>query len=523
VLRLSNELDRQHRLVTAEALYQAGGQRLSRYRFRHYLFQHYLYHRLDVTERAYLHEAVGSVLEGLYGEHSEQIAVQLAYHYEQAGVTEKAVTYLLQAGERAQRLSANQEAIRHLSQGLMLLANLPDSPPRARLELALQISLGHALAAINGYAAPEVGKAYNRAYELALQVEEAPQIFAALHGLQAYHNSLAELHKTRAVAEQMLRLTQSPPDPFLRVAAHHVLGSTYWNLAELGPAREQFEQGIALYHRQNHQAYVRLCGQDEGVACLALLAYLLWLLGYPDQALQRAHEALALAEELAHPFTHAMALNYVTLVHLFRREEQEFQRQAEAFIKLSTDQDFSVWLANATFVRGYGLVRQGKMEGIKQMQRGLSARLATGSEVHQSTMLVGLAEGYMKAGETEQGLRLLSEALALVNKGDSRILEAEIYRLKGELLLIYENAITNASSTRFAEAEASFHQAIDVARRQQAKSFELRATINLCRLWQVQGKGAEAHALLAEIYGWFTEGFDSADLLEAKALLEALP
>jgi predicted ATPase/transcriptional regulator with XRE-family HTH domain len=522
VQRLSRELDRQHRLVRAEALAQVGRQRLSRYRFRHVLFQHYLYNHLDASERAYLHEAVGDALESLYGEQSEQVAVQLAHHYEQAGVADKAVMYLLQVGERAQRLSAHQEAIRHLTQGLALLADLPDTAQRARQELALQIALSHALAAIKGYGAPDTGKAYNRAHELALQIEETPQIFAALHGLHAYHNLRAELQSARAVAEQMLHLAQNQPDPVFRVAAHQVLGIDLSYLSEFGPAREHLEQGVLLYHLKDHPSYVLWCGHDAGVYCLGNLAWILWFLGYPDQAVQRGQDALTLAQALAHPISLAFALSFVTALHLWRQEEQTAQRQAEALSRLATEQEFAFWLAVGIFHRGLVLARQGQQDGIVQMQRGLNAWLAAGSESMKPYFLAGLAEGYAKAGQSEQGLNMLTEALAQVDKTDERVWEAELHRLKGELLLMQSRAKEDTPTAPFAEVEACFCQAIDVARRQQAKSFELRATTSLCRLWQAQGKCSEAHAMLAEIYGWFTEGFDTGDLIEAKALLEAL-
>jgi predicted ATPase len=432
------------------------------------------------------------------------------------------VTYLLQAGERAQKVSAHHEAIRHLSQGLAQLAGLPASLQRARQELALQIALGNTLVAINGYAFAETGEAYKRAYALALHAGETPQIFAALQGLHAHHSSRGESQSARAEAEQMLHLAQNQPDPVLRVSAHSALAETLYYLGEFASAREHLEQAILFYHPQNHLAHVLLFGQDEGVVCQARLAHVLWLLGYPDQALQRGQEALALAQELAHSFSLVIAFNFNIHLHLCRQEEQVAQRQAEALIKLSTEQGLTITSAYGTFHQRLALVRQGDMEGIDQMQRGLRAWQVTGAELLTSYFLAGLAEAYAKVGQTEQGLILLTEALAMVDKTDDRFWEAELYRLRGELLLLHNRGRDRAPTAQFAEVEACFRQAIDVARRQQAKSLELRATTSLYRLWQAQGKGAEAHALLAEIYGWFTEGFDTADLIEAKVLLEAL-
>jgi predicted ATPase len=329
------------------------------------------------------------------------------------------------------------------------------------------------------------------------------------------------LQTARAVAEQMLHLAQNQPDPILRVSAHQVLGSNLLFLCESGPAREQLEQGLMLCHSQNHLSYV-LLEQDYKVACLANLAWELWVLGYPDQALQRSHEALTLSQALAHRYTQARTLSYVTALHLSRQDGQVAQQQAEALIRLATDQEFALQWALGTFFRGLALVRQGKLEGIDQMQRGLNAWQATGAELLNSYLLAGLAEGYANAGQTEQGLTLLAEALTMVDKTDERFWEAELHRLKGELLFMQYQGKESTPPVGFNEVEACFRRAIDVARRQQAKSLELRATASLCRLWQARGKRAEAHALLALIYEWFTEGLDLPDLLEARSLLESL-
>jgi predicted ATPase len=435
---------------------------------------------------------------------------------------EKAVTYLLRAAERAQKLSAHHEANHHLSQGLAQLASLPDSLPRARQELALQIALGNTLLSMKGSAAADTGAAYERAYVLGQQVGQTPQIFAALYGLRVYHNARGESQRARAEAEQLLHLAQNQPDPVLRVLAHHAFGETLYYLGELGSAREQLEQGILYYHPQNHLSHVLLAGQDVGVACLTRLAMVLWLLGYPEQALQRGQEALILAQTLAHPRSLYTALLFCTGVNLCLHDGQVAQRYAEAQISLAAEQGFALHLAAATYFRGLALVNQGKQEGIAQMQLGLNGIQGTGSVHIVSFYLAGLAEGHANAGQTDEGLNLLAEALARVDKTGNRFWEAELYRLKGEMLLMHYQGKERAPIDLFAEVEACYQRAIEIARRQRAKAFELRATTSLCRLWQAQGKGAEAHALLAEIYHWFTEGFDTADLIEAKTLLDAL-
>jgi predicted ATPase len=240
------------------------------------------------------------------------------------------------------------------------------------------------------------------------------------------------------------------------------------------------------------------------------------MLGYPDQARQSIHEALALAKEFTHPFSLAFTLTMAAVVHQFRREAQVVEEQAEAIKTLSTEQGFPFWLTFGTILQGWALTAQGKgVEGIAQVRQGLVAYRATGSELHRPYFLSLLAEAYEKVGQPEEGLSLLVEALAIVENTGERNWEAELYRRKGELLMIQQGQ-------KVGEAEECFQKALDTARRQQAKSLELRVAMSLSRLRQQQGKQEEAHQLLAEIYGWFTEGFDTADLQEAKALLTEL-
>jgi predicted ATPase len=268
------------------------------------------------------------------------------------------------------------------------------------------------------------------------------------------------------------------------------------------------------------------------VSCLSYAALVLWSLGYPDQALKRSHEALTLAQELSHSHSLAFALFSAAWLHQFRREGQLARERAEAAITLSTDRGFPFFLALATIPRGWALAEQGQgEEGVVQIYQGLATYRSTGAETGRPYFLALLAEAYGKGGQAEEGLTMLAEALAPVNKNEDRYYEAELYRLKGGLTLQKfrvqgskfqgENPQSTFPNPQL-EAEACFLKAIDIACKQQAKSPELRATTSLARLWQQQGKKKEAHQMLAEIYGWFTEGFDTKDLQEAKALLEEL-
>jgi predicted ATPase len=461
------------------------------------------------------------VLEERFLEIKETQPELLAHHYTEAGLIAQAILYSQKAGERATQRSANVEAIAHLTKGLELLKALPDTPECTQQELTLQTTLGPALIATKGYTAPEVEHAYTRALELCRRMGETPQLFPVLRGLQVFYFARAEYKTAQELAEQLLTLAQRVHDPALLVGAHYALGQILYLLGELTSAREHLEQGITLYDSQQDRS-LTWAGAHPAVQCLAFGANALWLLGYPDQALKRTHEALTLAQELSHPYGLAYALVMAAWLHQFRRERQAVQERAEAVMALSSEQGFTRYLVLGTLCRDWALAEQGQgEEGITQMRQGLAAYRATGSGVWRPYFLALLAEAYGKVGQSEEGLSVLAEALATVNKTGERFYEAELYRLKGELTLAQFSVQGLASSVQ-KEAEECFLKAIEIARRQSAKSWELRATMSLARLWQQQGKQHAARNTLSEIYSWFTEGFDTKDLQEAKALLEEL-
>jgi predicted ATPase/class 3 adenylate cyclase len=527
VQRLSQELDKQHRLVRAHILARLGSQRLSLYRFRHHLFQHYVYHSLTEMERAYLHEVVGSVLEALYGEQTEPIAVQLARHFEQAGLTEKALTYLLQAVRHAARLSAYQEVIAHVRKGLVLLNSPPDKPEHAQTELELQIALGTALIATKGYAAAEVEQTYSRAYELCHQLYagETAQIFPILYGRWAFYVVRGAHRTAYQLAEEFFDLAQQQHDPGI-IVAHRAMGCRFY-LGELVAARPHFEQIAALYTVEQHRPLIFQYAQDPGPAGLSTGAFVLWLLGYVEQARRWSERALVLAREAAHPYTLAFTLIFSFWFHHFRRERAVAQERAEEAIAIASKQGLGLWLAWGTMMRGWALAKQEQGEaGMAQLRQGLAAVRAAGAAVFGTHNLTLLAEAYDAVGEPAAGLATLAEALDLVEETEERFWEAEIYRLKGELLLKVAGAGRSRSAVEGmpdAESpEGCFLTAIAIARRQEGKSLELRATVSLARLWQLQGKKDQARHMLADIYGWFTEGFDTVDLQQAQALLQEL-
>jgi len=372
------------------------------------------------------------------------------------------------------------------------------------------------LMATKGFGAPEVQHAYARARELCQQVGEAAPLFPVLRGLSTFYIVRAETQTAHELASELLRLAEGAQDPAMLVEAHSMLGTTAFYLGEIATARTHLERAEALYDPQQHRAHAFLdVGTDPGVLCLIYAGHVLWLLGYSDQSLAKNRRAVALAQELSHSFSLAYALDFAAFLHRLRREEPAAREQADAAMALSMPQGFPLWLAIALILRGSTLAANGQAaEGLAQMRKGLATFQATGAQVGRPFFLTLLAEGDATGGQAEDRLRILDEALEAVRKTGERWHEAELHRLKGELVL--------SGAAHDAEAETCFQQALDIARRQQARALELRAAMSLSRLWQRQGKSREAHALLAPVYGWFTEGFDTVDMREAKALLEAL-
>jgi predicted ATPase len=464
-----------------------------------------------------VHERTGRAIEELYRGALDEHYAELAHHYGRTDNTPKAVEYLRLAGEQAVGRSAYAEAIGQLSRGVELVETLPETRERARQELLLQLALGPALIATRGYGTPEAEQAYARARDLCEQVGEATQLFRPLLGLFTIQQARADHDRAGELAEELLRLARGTRDPAQLSNAHLAIGVTcHWH-GELSQAREHVEAAIERYDPQDYRAYeYSYTAGDPGVVALVYLSWTLWMLGYPDQALRKSREALPLARELSHPFSQSYALFGAGYVHQRRGESQAALEEAEALIALSSEHGFLQLVGIGTFQRAVALVERGQLqEGIAGMRAVLEALRAAGTWVGSPDLLTNLAEAHRKAGQAEEGLALVVAALEFVAKTGERVGETEVHRIKGELLLARE-------PSDHAGAVASFREALDVARRQSAKSFELRAATSLARLWQRQGREREARELLAPVYDWFTEGFDTRDLKDAKALLEEL-
>ena len=519
-----------------------------RYGFRHALYQNVLSERIAEVRQVRLHRLIGERLERGYGERASEMAAELAVHFERGHDTQRAIQYRQQAGQNAIRRSAHQEAIAHLTRGLELLKTLPDTHERSQHELTLQNILGVPLRAIKGYADPEVERTYKRALELCQQMGETPQLFPALYGLFGFYIVGAKHMTSHELAEQLLSIAQRQQDPALLLEAHRALGQSSLHRGEFVRACSHFEEGVTLYDPQQHGFHVFAYAGDPRVVCLDSASIALWQLGYPDQAAQRSHEAIALAQEVSHPFSLAHALWFAAMLHQHRRDGQAAREQAKTLIALCNEQGFAFWLVGGIIFQGWALAGQGhKEKGIAQIRQGIVDWRATGAGRFRHYFLALLAEVCGQTDRAEEGIALLVEAVTVAQQDGDHLYEPELYRLKGTLTLQSKTSLGQVSGKSKTsqkskhktqkskvtdprplipdpqdEAEACFLKAIDIARKQQAKSLELRAVTSLARLWQQQSKIQQAHKMLSEIYNWFTEGFDTKDLQEAKALIEEL-
>ena len=501
-------------LVEAELLYQRGRPPRARYMFKHALIQEAAYQSLLKSTRQQVHQQIAQVFETRFPALVETQPELVAQHYTTAGCAEQAVVYWQRAGQQALQRSANLEALQHLTQGLALLATLPETSARTQQELDLRMALGPALIATKGQGAPEVEHTYARARVLCGQVGDTPQLLPTLRGLCRFYQGRGALLTARELGEQLLRSAER--EAVSTQEAHEALGTTLFFLGDNAAARMHLEQGIALTDPMVQRDLALRHGEAPGLRCLGFAAWTLWCLGYPAQAVRRSDEELALAQALAHPYSLASAQFHTAFLHYRRREAPAVQAQAETLLTLATTQGFPLYVGYGTVWQGWALVMQGQGEaGLAQLHQGMAAVTATGQELARPRCLILLAEAAGHGGQAEEGLRLLAEALAALEASGQGDLLAEAYRLQGTLLL-------RQGAPDAVQAEVCFQQALTVTRRQEAKSLELRAALSLARLWQEQGKRAEARELLAPIYDWFTEGFDTADLQEAQALVEEL-
>jgi predicted ATPase len=490
-----------------------------RYSFVHVLYQNALYAGLTPARKVAWSAAAARALLAHYGEQSPAVATELALLFEAARDHAQAAAYFLHAAEHAVRVNASREAVVLARRGLALLQTLPDTPARARQERALLLALGVSLVATQGFASRDVEQTYVRAHALCLREQDPSPLFPVLYGLWNVYLLRCDFPRCQDLAAQMFALAQGRPEPVWLLQAYNVMQQPLLHVGDFAAARRLQEQCLALYDPQQHRTLTAVYGEDPGVGCLAYGAVTLWCLGHPDQALRSVQAARRRADELSNPFDLARALYFGAFTHLCRREARLTGELAEALTAVSSEQGFALLRHGGLILHGWSLAEQGCAgDGISCMRQGLAGWQATGALSHRPYHLALLAEALARDGQPRDGLTALAEALALCTASGERFLEAELHRLRGELLL----AGAEEGPSAWGAAEACFRQALDVAAAQQAKSLELRAVTSLGRLYRQQGRQAEARHLLTETHGWFTEGFDLPDLEEAKALLEQL-
>ncbi|MEK0084011.1 AAA family ATPase [Benzoatithermus flavus] len=503
------------RLTRAELVLAHGTPPEATYSFKHALVQDTAYQSLLKSCRQQLHARIAQVLEERFSDVAETQPELLARHYRAAGQTEKAIAYWYKAGRRAMMQSAMLEAAAQLTQALELLEGLSPGSDRDRQEVDLQVTLGEALIATEGWAAPQVGRAYGRARELCAEEARLPQLLAALAGLCTHHLHCSGTKVALEFAEELLHLAERRQQRWARAAGHRFLAlSMIFNGELLPEALWHFERALALYRPADLTSAVYPARVDSRVLCPAFTALILQWQGYPERALARSREALATAYELGHAYTTSQALFLNCWFHRIRGDVAIVRERAAALVELATEHGFPTWLASGMVFRGWALAARGEIAaGIAEMRQGLARYRAVGSLLVQPHSLGLLAGVITRAGNSTEALVLLAEALAIVDRMEERWFEAELHRLMGEALL--QIAIPNAAA-----AEACFRKAIAVAQAQGTRWWELRAATSLARLWATQGERRKGHDLLAPIYGWFTEGFDMPDLQEARALLD---
>ncbi|WP_256867925.1 adenylate/guanylate cyclase domain-containing protein [Candidatus Entotheonella palauensis] len=449
-------------LVEAELLFQRGRPPQARYIFKHALIQEAAYASLLKSTQQRVHRQIVELLEARFPEVAGTQPELVAYHGTEAGQDEVAITYWQRAGQRALEHSAHAEAIAHLTQGLALLTKLPDTPARQHQELDLQVTFGSALMNTQGQGALDVERAYGRAWELCQQIGDTPQVFPVLRGLIAHYLVGGQLQMATQFGDQLLQLAHAQPDPARLLFAHFQLGQMLFLKGEPTSSQTHHRQALAIYSPQEHGALTVRYGVDLGVSSHSRLAWELWQLGYPDQALEQSQAACTLAQEVSHPYSLATALFSAAALHQFRREPQAAHEQAEALRRLATEQGYAHRLALGTVLRGWAWAMQGQVEtGIAEIRQGIAAALATGDQLFHLYFLGLLAEAYEKGGHPDEGLFHLAEAISVMDTTEARYYGSELYRLKGALLL-------RQVAPDFSQAEDCFHEALDLSRRQQA-------------------------------------------------------
>jgi tetratricopeptide (TPR) repeat protein len=499
-------------LQAGEFIYEQPASGEAEYTFKHALTQEVAYNSVLMERRRLLHERTGEAIEALFKDRIDDHLAELAHHYSHSVNTRKAVEYLLRAGRQAAARSAYSEAITRLSTALEFLKCLPDDAERARQELSVQFALAASLVNARGWGATELGPVYERARELCAQIGDPALAFRTVFGQWLIRYWRLELHDALKLAHELLVAAEAVKHPAMFLGGHSALGVTLLHLGEFVSANEHLEKALAVFDLREPLS-AQLESQRTGsfhYLCLGL-----YRLGYPDRAWAKSLEMLEVAQRSPDPYVLALAYCCLPEHNLLSRDSLAAERCAEDAMVLTEKMGLATESSMAITWHGVSLIAQGRYEeGIGEVRRGISAiRASRGTP--PPVFLCHLASGLGRIGRPREGLQVLEEGFASVTKTGVQIGSPYLHHVKGELLLVQ-----NLSDV--AEAERCFRTAIEIARRQSARSIELRATTSLSRLLTKQDRRDEARTMRAEIYGWFTEGFDTEDLRDAKALLDEL-
>lgn len=487
------------------------------YGFIHDLYSEVLYERVPAGQKVRFHQRIGNRLEAGYSSNAEEHAVELAIQFDRGRDGQRAVMYLKLAAEEALQINAHQEAVRFLTRGLEILQGFPDGPERQEREFDFQATLGPAFIATKGWAAPEVEEAYLQARDLGQHLEKTNQLSSILYRLATVYEYRGEFHKSQVLLKERLNLPDQVDNKELLLESQELFACSTFHQGRFHLSLDYADMGFALYDSHQHRAMTSLYGKNHGVACQLWAGMSLWFLGYPEQALQRTRKAMALAKELGHLYSLASAQAQNAYLHQFRREENQSQEFAEATISIATEHGFPYRIATGKILKGWALSAQRQTEeGIALLRQGIAGYKATGAVMDLPYFLALLAEALGNNNQEEKGLEALDEAFEIVLGSRTFFFEAELYRLRGTLLS------EKSKKKNDDDAEDNFLHALEIARRQEAKMLELRTAVSIGRLWRIQNKVEEALDLLDGIYSWFTEGFRTMDLLDAKSFVEDL-
>lgn len=503
-------------LEEADIIYRIGISPFIRFAFKHVLLRDAIYSSILKSKRREIHAHIAAALAKHFRELVETRPEVLAYHYSEAGEHHLAIRAWQESGQRALAHSANIEAMAHFRKALETLSALPDTPERTRREISIQLALGIPLIAVRGYASAETSEAFARARSLCLNLDDAPEYFQALFGLWGYSWMSGKNHDALSMANEFLSRAQDSADIVLLQVAHRVMGSTLLTLGEFASSRQHFEKTIELSTAAGERPLYHLYMVEPQAASLLLLSWDLWFLGYPDESLSRVSEGLALARKLGQPYSIAFAQYMMSVVHILRGDPASALASAEESLEMSREQRFSLYIFLSRISRARAIGELGQLgEARSEMKLALDGARRDGIGFMLPMMDSWLADLYSRSHDYETALSILEHTLAYANDVTDRAWEAELHRQRGELLLALDRA-------RAGEAESSFRRAVEVARRQSAKSLELRAALSLANVWRTQQRRDEARDLIEPVYRWFAEGAETADLRQAREALEAL-